>query len=95
MVLGHLWEDEEQSDFPWVVCTIQLFPAFENFAPIFAEQQRLMLSGEFAKADEQCRVIDEAGPAVVRSRDTSRQNIAMGLQIADGRAWFRLRRLSR
>jgi hypothetical protein len=50
-----------------------------------------MQAGEFSKADKLGRIIEATGPAVVLSDHSSQRNIAMGLQIASGRAWFRLR----
>lgn len=93
-VLGHLWRNDDLSDFPWVVCDARLLPAFAPFEAMFADLQRLMKTREFDRADTLGKIIDQSGPMVVRSDDPVHKNIAMGLQITDARAWFRLRRPS-
>lgn len=91
VMLGRLWDDEEESDFPWNVCLFQPLPAFDQVRPLFEALQAALVAEHYEHARRIATEIDNHQLKVVWPDTPAMPDLAMGLQIAAQWAWFRNR----
>ncbi|WP_291006781.1 hypothetical protein [Hyphomicrobium sp.] len=90
-VLGRLWDDEDESDFPWNICLFEPGPAFGQARALFERLQRAIEAGRYDEAREAGGEIEHRDIRVVLVDMPATPDLAMGLQIAGRWAWFRNR----
>jgi hypothetical protein len=90
-MLGRLWDDEEESDFPWNVCLFEPAPAFEGWRHLFEAQHSTIAQAAYDRARQIGNEIEQSGLKVVWPHDLAMPDLAMHLQISGQWAWFRNR----
>jgi hypothetical protein len=90
-VIGRLWDDVEESDFPWNICLFEPTPAFERWQALFETLRSTLEAARYDRAREIAQQVEQSGIKVVWPHDPAMPDLAMALQISGQWAWFRNR----